>query len=164
MSFPSQGTPSALTDAEEDGAPPKSSQIVLRRRQEALRERQGTAHASAAHSSAGSRSQPGGGMLPGSLLTEAVEEARSEGKAEVARQDKSKMAQAAAQGGQFCISPLPPAQPVPTSTPDCQPECSIACQVPASEAAAPGARGGSRERGWQDNPRLRWGRVQLTSG
>lgn len=49
MPFPSQGTPSALTDAEEDGAPPKASQIVLGHRQEALRERQGTAHASTQH-------------------------------------------------------------------------------------------------------------------
>lgn len=122
MLFPSQGTPSALTDSEEDGMPPRASQIVLAPRQEALRERQGTAHASAVHSSARSRPQPGGGMLPGSLPTEAAEEVKSEGRAEVTWQDKSKTAQAAAQGGRFCICPPPPAQPVPTSALGCQPD------------------------------------------
>lgn len=59
MPFASHGTSSALTDAEEDGEAPKASQIVLGPRQKALKERRGTAHASAAHSSAKSRAWPG---------------------------------------------------------------------------------------------------------
>lgn len=59
-------------------------------------------------------------MLPGSLPVEAAEEVRSKGRAEVAWQDKSETAQAAAQGGRLCICPPPSAQPVLTSTPDHQ--------------------------------------------
>lgn len=61
-------------------------------------------------------------MLPGSLPTEAAEEVKSEGRAEVTWQDKSETAQAAAQGGRFCICLPLPAQPVPTSALDCQPD------------------------------------------
>lgn len=96
-------------------------------------------------------------MLPGSLPAEPAEEVTSKGRVEVAWQDKSEMAQAVAQGWQFCICPPPPAEPVLPSAPDRQ----LDRDTPG--AAAPGTCGESRDRGWQDSQSLHWGTVQLTS-
>jgi len=99
-------------------------------------------------------------MLPGSLPAEAEEEVKSKGRAKVAWQDKSETVQAAAQGGQLCFCPPPPAS-------QCQPPhptvgLTASGQEHALAAAALGSSSG--ERGWQDSVTLRWGMNKVTGG
>lgn len=102
------------SDTEGDGAAPKAPQIMLGARQEALRDTRHSPRQRSAHLS-WIQTPAGAGVLPACLPVKAVEEVKSELWAEVAWQDKSDMALAAAQGGWFWLCPLPPAQPVPAS-------------------------------------------------